>query len=1033
MKDDEVKTLQSWLNVSPMSGYFGPLTKAAVIAYQKANSISPAAGYVGPLTRASLNGKYCVSTTPSTTPGTTPAPAGSVSVTLSPSTPASATLISTASIGSQALAPVLALRFTAPATAAVQVNTVVVHRSGVSADADVSNLYLVVNGATVASSPSVSAGAFTFTNSAGLFTVPAGSSVDAWVKMDLANNTSAGKTFQFGLLASSDVSTNASSVAATFPIMGSSFTVAQVTDLGEMTLSSATPSANTSVDPGTTNYQVFSMSAQAANQPQQVSFMKFTLVGTADYDALQNLQLFVDGAQVGNTVAMMNTDKTVSFDLSSAPLSFTSGQTRLISLRASVVKGAGRNFYFEIAASSDFQSKDMTYGVVLKTNQSNVFTLFTAAGTTSINQGSVTVNQTAGAPTGPLTANATNVKIASFDVKANGEDIRISQLSFENISTHTLNNVKVVINGSQYGSMVSTLATSATNAFSGTYTFPAGVTQTVALYADLTSPTVSGDTVQATFVLGSGNGVRVSSGSSLAVPGSSMNSNAISISAGGVTAVLNSAVANVNTVLNAQNVMLGSWLITAPTDQGVSVNGVTVSDNANTGYGLGTAFSNLTLWNGTTQYGQTISSPSSTSGDSTTFNFGTALSIAAGQSVEIDLKGNVLSAASTTIWNGGSEDAARVTSVSSTGSITNSAVTYSSGNVAGQTITLNSGATLTVSTEASPTMPNSTYLVAGTTGTTLGAFRFAANNTEDVKVTQVTVNETGASDVPGNLKNLSLWVDGAQVGSTVPAFVNAASNTAVFSNAAGLFTVPKNSYKTVYVKADATDKANGTFADAGESLKLSVYVKNAAASATTNVVAQGATSSQYVTLAGGSSLGTYLNGNVMTYVETAPTFAYVAPSSTVLTPGTMEVFRFRITAASDADLAFLNAASNIIRLTVLSGKAGATGTVTLYDAATNTVLASSTGASLASGATVSFNFGSANTTIPAGTTKEYYVTADLTQFATSGTTHYSFQPQLNNAAADMSFNDSSTGTANIAEANYVGIGLPINGAVFVSQ
>ena len=147
----------------------------------------------------------------------------------------------------------------------------------------------------------------------------------------------------------------------------------------------------------------------------------------------------------------------------------------------------------------------------------------------------------------------------------------------------------------------------------------------------------------------------------------------------------------------------------------------------------------------------------------------------------------------------------------------------------------------------------------------------------------------------------------------------------------------------------------------------------------------------------------------------------------------MEVFRFRITAASDADLAFLNAASNIIRLTVLSGKAGATGTVTLYDAATNTVLASSTGASLASGATVSFNFGSANTTIPAGTTKEYYVTADLKQFATSGTTHYSFQPQLNNAAADMSFNDSSTGTANISNANYVGIGLPINGAVFVSQ
>jgi hypothetical protein len=37
------------------TGYFGPLTRTAVIAYQKANGITPAVGFVGPLTRASLN------------------------------------------------------------------------------------------------------------------------------------------------------------------------------------------------------------------------------------------------------------------------------------------------------------------------------------------------------------------------------------------------------------------------------------------------------------------------------------------------------------------------------------------------------------------------------------------------------------------------------------------------------------------------------------------------------------------------------------------------------------------------------------------------------------------------------------------------------------------------------------------------------------------------------------------------------------------------------------------------------------------
>ncbi len=37
------------------TGYFGPATKAALIAYQKAHGIVPASGFVGPLTRAELN------------------------------------------------------------------------------------------------------------------------------------------------------------------------------------------------------------------------------------------------------------------------------------------------------------------------------------------------------------------------------------------------------------------------------------------------------------------------------------------------------------------------------------------------------------------------------------------------------------------------------------------------------------------------------------------------------------------------------------------------------------------------------------------------------------------------------------------------------------------------------------------------------------------------------------------------------------------------------------------------------------------
>jgi len=58
----DVSALQAKLSVSPATGYFGAITKAAVQAYQTSKGIS-ATGYVGPLTRAALNA--CVVVVPS--------------------------------------------------------------------------------------------------------------------------------------------------------------------------------------------------------------------------------------------------------------------------------------------------------------------------------------------------------------------------------------------------------------------------------------------------------------------------------------------------------------------------------------------------------------------------------------------------------------------------------------------------------------------------------------------------------------------------------------------------------------------------------------------------------------------------------------------------------------------------------------------------------------------------------------------------------------------------------------------------------
>ena len=73
----DVTALQDFLTATGFythgvsTGYYGGVTKAAVKAYQRAKGISPVSGFFGPLTRASVNANNTVNTTTGTTTTTT--------------------------------------------------------------------------------------------------------------------------------------------------------------------------------------------------------------------------------------------------------------------------------------------------------------------------------------------------------------------------------------------------------------------------------------------------------------------------------------------------------------------------------------------------------------------------------------------------------------------------------------------------------------------------------------------------------------------------------------------------------------------------------------------------------------------------------------------------------------------------------------------------------------------------------------------------------------------------------------------------
>ncbi len=70
-RGNDVLNLQNYLASlglfdGPFTGFFGPITKASVIAYQKANGL-PQTGFFGPLTRASINANASVAAQAATT------------------------------------------------------------------------------------------------------------------------------------------------------------------------------------------------------------------------------------------------------------------------------------------------------------------------------------------------------------------------------------------------------------------------------------------------------------------------------------------------------------------------------------------------------------------------------------------------------------------------------------------------------------------------------------------------------------------------------------------------------------------------------------------------------------------------------------------------------------------------------------------------------------------------------------------------------------------------------------------------------
>jgi len=784
-----------------------------------------------------------------------------LSVSLASSTAVAGTVVAdstgTGGDGAQAQASMLTANFTAGTDGDVSVTTVKVKRGGISADADIANAYLYEGATRIAEMTNISATYISFVNASGLFTVSKGTTKAITVKMDVANGTSAGKTIAFAINAASDVVAGSAAVSGSFPIMGNNMTTATVADLGKITI--ATVSNSTTVDPGQTGFEVWKFSAVAGDQKVSVSSLKVTNVGSVATTDLTNIKLMDGATQLGATAATLGVDGTVTFDMSASPLTITAGQTKNLSVKADIIGGTTRTFRFSIQRSADIVATDTNYGISLKPNQTDSFSVVQAASATTINSGTLTVSVDPASPTGNIAADYTDQEMARFTFKAAGEAVKVSSITASSTGTTAggLNNAKLYLDGTQIGATADLSATaSVAFTFGNSFIIPAGATKTLVVKAEVkkadgTSFT-AGNAIQVSLVAGSSNAQGQTSMTSIST--SAANANTLTVQTGTLVTSANSGLTDAtsalpNGVRGSNGVKIASFVITAGSGEGADVSQIVLKNHATAGLALGHDFQNLTVKNGTTQIGNTVGSLSTTASNTYTFTPSPMISINAGQQYVVDVYADVLTGA--TNYSGGvgyvAYPAVYLNSVTATGKSTNS--TASDATVrTGQNVYIASTGTLTVA--AASDMPIAQNRSMGQTGQTLATFKLTTGAQEAVNISSIVVTDTVSNTIvaaTGSITNLSLWNSaGVQVGSTVASM--AASSgldaTATFNGLA--FNVAKDKSEVLTLKGDINTYPNAT-TNSYHTFKIPIAGA---------VTAVGATSGQAIGLSGAPIVGT---------------------------------------------------------------------------------------------------------------------------------------------------------------------------------
>jgi hypothetical protein len=745
-KGADVQALQVFLNSSAAtqiaasgagspgmeSTYFGGLTKAAVIKFQKANGVSPI-GTVGPATRAAI-AKVCGGTTTggTTTGGTTTGGTGAINVS------AGTQPVNNLAPKGASRVPFTTFTLTNNSGAAVTVSSVTVQRAGLAQDAAFSGVVLLdSNGLQIGNAKTFNSNHQANIGDTG-FTLAAGASMTFTVAGNMAADETSysGQVAQISVVAINTTAT----VGGSLPIVGASQTINNTLTVGgfSTSTSSVVPPTGTSHTQNIGDVGVrFAGVKFTANSAEDLKLysVRWRQVGSASNVDISNVVSNANGTTYPTTVDSTGKYYTTVFP---GGILIPKGNSLDIYVQGDITgsNSSSRTVQFTVDRATDVYFVGQLYGFgIADTKYPNSQPWYNGdsftinAGTASTISKSV---QSADAAQN-IAVNVPNVAFGGFTTNFLGEPVTISGMTLGVSSTTVgtavatpLTSVSIV---NENGAVISGPVdeNSAGNlVFTDSVTFPTGV-HTFHVKGKVASGVGNGSTFYMT-VNPAGNwtnptGQVTGSNVSLA-SNTSFNLNTMTVQGATTTIAVSSTPAPQNVVAGATALTLANIQIDATqSGEDIRLSSLPLSLTAT----ASTDINSCQLFDGTTALttgSRVINTPSTSAAN--TFTFDNSLVVPKGTVKTLSVACNLVSGATsghTIAWGINSSYSYSATGVTSGVGITPTVTT-----AAGNTMTVQSGSLTVTAASSAVAQPALALAADGTTGVTIGQIKFHASN-----------------------------------------------------------------------------------------------------------------------------------------------------------------------------------------------------------------------------------------------------------------------------------------------------------------